>query len=59
MGSADTQRQERAPASHSFGHNRTSHDPFGDLNLLLGYAIAIIAIAMLAYTFLPEIRPSL
>ncbi len=35
------------------------HDPFGDLNLLLGYAIAIIAIAMLAYTFLPEIRPSL
>src|SRR5258707_1312050 len=35
------------------------HDPFGDLNFLLGYAIAIIAIAMLAYTFLPEIRPSL
>src|SRR6266850_178388 len=35
------------------------HDPFGDLNLLLGYAIAIIAVAMLAYTFLPDIRPPL
>jgi hypothetical protein len=29
--------------------------PFGNLNLLLGYAIGIIAIAMLAHTFFPEI----
>src|SRR5438067_363012 len=32
-----------------------SYDPFGNLNLLLGYAICIIAIAMLAHTFFPEI----
>jgi hypothetical protein len=32
-----------------------SHDPFGDLNRMLGYAIAVIAIAMLAHTFLPGI----
>jgi uncharacterized protein len=32
------------------------HDPFGDLNLLLGYVIAIAAIGMLAYTFFPAIR---
>jgi uncharacterized protein len=35
------------------------HDPFADLNNLLGYAIAILAIAMLAYTFFPAIRLSL
>src|SRR4029077_18640214 len=33
------------------------HDPFAALNTLLGYVIAILAIAMLVFAVLPSIRP--
>ena len=50
LGSADTQLQERTQRRIPSDITGLPHDPFGDLNLLLGYVIAIIAIAMLAYT---------
>jgi uncharacterized membrane protein YfcA len=44
-------------ARHRFASEMTGlpHDRFGGLNRLLGYVVAIIAIAMLAYTFSPAI----
>jgi uncharacterized protein len=50
------------PGDRSGPHDRIPsaelpRDPFGPLNSLLGYVIAIAAIAMLVYTVLPAIPP--
>ena len=54
LGSADTQLQERTQRRIPSDITGLPHDPFGDLNLFLGYVMAIIAIAMLAYTLRPS-----
>src|ERR1700746_4057798 len=55
VGSADTWPPEWPARSHSFGHDITSsRSLFGRLNRLLGYVIAIVAIAMLLHAIRPQ-----